>query len=265
MAIRIRPGFRGIVRFNSSFSIRVTSADIQVRQEAQAFLGTVGGKDLKRIWHRGTGDIAGTLSFPLTEGHAQALYDLARDQEEFYIDLRYYGSKTRRFLGCKVQELSFTCAAGEIVQVAMNIVAKERREKVRSITYTKGEKLVTWDKCDVRFPPTVVTLADEALQGFTYKINNGLKSIKTAAGLFPKIINPAIQDVSGQFQFYNSDDLVVPPAGAYEYGLPFKEVDFIIEELEIEHDVVIHPSETIPLVPTAVISTLSWTRSDDFD
>jgi hypothetical protein len=238
---------------------------MQLRQEAQPFLGTVGGKDLKRIWHRGTGDITGTLTFPLTQGKAQALYNLSRNQEEFYLDLRYYGSKTRRFLGCKVQEISFACTAGEIVQVAMNITAKGRREKSRTLTYTKGEKLVTWDKCNVIFPATAFSLSNEALQGFTYKINNGLKTIKTAASLFPKILNPAIQDVSGQFQFYNAGDLVVPPDGPYEHGLSFKEVDFIIEELEIEHDVVFHPSEMIPLVPTAVISTISWTRSDDFD
>jgi len=262
MAFNLKQGFRGIVRIDGSRYVRVTSADIQVRQEAQTFLPTYGGRRLKRIWHRGTGDITGTLSLMLCENDAEWLYGLADEQEEFYMDLHYYGSKDRRFLGCKIQELTFNCAAGEIVAVTVNVVAKDVGPRVRSLEFTKGQKLVTWDKCDVRFP--IPTFFGDDLQSFTYTVNNGLKSIKTAAGLFPKILNPAIQEVSGQFQFYNKDDIVIPPDGAYEYGLGFRNVRFRIDDLELEHDVVFHPNQIIPLVPASLISTISWSRSDDF-
>lgn len=271
---RINQGFRGIAYINNTDDaevdakhFRVSSIDIQKKQEAQQFLPAVGGKGLKRIWFRGTSDTSVTISMPLAEGMAEYFYNLAYNQKEFYIDANYYGRKTRRAIGCKIDNLAFSCNAGEIVQVSITMIAKNVIERSSARTYTKGEKLVTWDKSSVRitantFPFLEYTRND--IQGFTYNISNGIKTIKTAASLDPNVLTTAIQDVSGQIQFYNYIDLGLPLPGDEAYDLAFREVNFKIDDLSVTHDIVFNPTENIPLSPGPIISVVSWTRSDDF-
>jgi len=263
MPFNVKPGFRGIARIDGSEYFRFSSADVQVKREAQSFLPAYGGVDLKRIWATGTADVAGSISFPLTEGRANYFYTLAKYQQEFYLDLHYFDSQDRRALGCKVDSMQFEVTAGEIVNCNLSLIAKGVESRSRSLSYTKGEKLVTWDKCFVRFLGTV-PLDDETMQSFSYNITNGIKTIKTASSLYPRSLPVSIQDVSGRMQFYNFEDLVRPLVSTEANGLGFNETRFVIDDMDVEHDIVFHPTESIPLTPSAVISILPWTRVDDF-
>ena len=273
MPIRIRPGFRGIVRINGEKFIRVSNADISLRQDAIPFLPSYAGVQLRRIWHIGTGDVTSSLSIPLCQDSAAFLYSLASTRTEFFMDLYYYGgsepgvtAQDRRILGCVINELTFDCKAGEVASVSVSIVGKEITKPAYKFSYTKGQKLVTWDRCQVRFPTYADTYIDEAMQSFTYTISNDLKTIKTAASVLPKVINPAIQDVRGSFAFYNSKDIVLPLRSDLPFGLAFRDgVRWLIDDLEIEHSVVFHPTQSVPLTPAAIVSMVNWTRSDSFD
>jgi len=203
-----------------------------------------------------------TIAFPVTEGLAKYLYDLAYDQVEFYIDANYYGSKSRRAIGCKIDNLSFTCEAGSVVQGSMSIIAKSVSEKKVTHTYTKGEKLLTWDKSSVTFIGN--PYPENEVQSFTYNVSNGIKTIKTAGSLDPTILTTAIQDINGQIEFYNYNDLGLPLKGDKFYDLGFNDMIFRIGKLTIRHNAVFNPAESAPLTPGPVITMVTWVRSDDF-
>ena len=255
---QLRKGFRGIVKIDGDILLRVSTVDIQRRQEAIPFLPTYAGTQLRRIWRRGTGKIAGSISFPLTKDKAHLLVPYAVDRTEFYMEVNYYGGQSKLYTGCVVENMSFTCTAGEVVTVQMNISATGVEDVTRTLGYTKGEKLVTWDKCVVDFSSAY---SDSILEGFTYNIDNDIKTIHTQKQLLPTFLNPAIQNVSGKFEFY---DFELPEVGTLEYSLGFKQVQFAIDTWSTTHDIVFDPTEANPLSADTIMSTVSWARTDDF-
>lgn len=255
---QLRKGFRGVVEIDGNLLLRVASVDIQRRQEAEPFLPTYAGTELRRIWRRGTGTVAGSISFPLTEDKADRIATLAIDRTEFEMVVYYYSGQAKRYDGCVVNTLTFSCSAGEVVSVNMNIVANEIESVSRSQGYTKGEKLVTWDKCVVDFSSAY---EDSILESFTYNIDNAIKTIHTQKQLLPTFLNPAIQNVNGTFEFY---DFELPQVDVQPYGLGFKEVRFEIDTWSTTHDIVFDPTEANPLSAGTIVSSVSWKRTDDF-
>lgn len=255
---QLRKGFRGIVEIDGRILLRVSNIDIQRRQEALPFLPTYAGTQIRRIWRRAPGTVAGSISFPLTEGKADDLAEYAVDRTEFEMIIYYYDGRSKRYDGCLLNGLSFSCSAGEVVSVTMNIVANEIETGNRTQTYTKGEKLVTWDKCLVDFSSAY---ENSILQAFTYNIENDVKTIHTQKQLLPTFLNPAIQDVTGTFEFY---DYELPEVGVDTYSLGFKQVRFEIDDWTTTHDIVFDPTEANPLSADTIISSVMWKRTDDF-
>jgi len=255
---QLRKGFRGIVQIDDDILLRVSTVDIQRRQEAIPFLPTYAGTELRRIWRRGTGTIGGSISFPLTENKAHLLAAYAIERTEFEMVVHYYGGQAKFYEGCVVNSMSFSCNAGDVVSVQMNISATTIDSVNRTQTYTKGEKLVTWDKCIVDFSSAY---EDSILQAFTYNIDNDIKTIHTQKRLLPTFLNPAIQDVTGNFEFY---DFELPEAGVLPYSLGFKQVRFAIDTWTTTHNIVFDPIEANPLSADTVVSTVAWKRADDF-
>jgi len=255
---QLRKGFRGIVKIDGSILLRVSSVDIQRRQEALPFLPTYAGTQLRRIWRRGTGEVTGSISFPLTQDKAHLLVGYATERTEFYMEVNYYSGQSKLYTGCIINSMSFNCTAGEVVSVQMNISATGVENVDRTLGYTKGEKLVTWDKCRIAFSSAY---PDDILQSFSYNIDNEVKTIHTQKQLLPTFLNPAIQNVSGTFGFY---DFVLPEVSTLENGLGFKEVEFEIDTWNTTHDIVFNPTEANPLSADVIVSTVSWSRTDDF-
>jgi hypothetical protein len=260
MAFAGKSGFRGIVEINDTF-LRFSSFDITAKQEPNTFLPAYGGTGLKTIFSKGTMDISGTMTGPLLEDKAQFLYDLTSGQQEFMMDVAYFDNQMRRFLGCKIESLSFNCVAGDFITFSANIVAKTTVKKSKSLGYTRAEKIYTHDKCLVAFSDGAYQY--ERIMSFTYNITNGYKTIKTGASLTPTVLGNAIQDVSGQIAFLNSDELVLPLTDG-NYGLVFNDTTFTVGDLEVQHDIVIHPMENIPLGPGVVVTNINWTRADSY-
>jgi len=255
---QLRKGFRGIVQIDGNISLRVSTVDLQRRQEAIPFLPTYAGTQLRRIWRRGTGQIVGSISFPLTENKAHLLVPYAVERTAFEMEVNYFAGQSKLYTGCVANSMSFTCTAGEVVAVQMNIAATGVTDVTRTLSYTKGEKLVTWDKCRLSFTSAY---SESILQGFTYNIDNDVKTIHTQKQLLPTFLNPAIQNVSGKFEFY---DFELPEAGTLEYSLGFKQVEFAIDTWNTTHYIVFDPTESNPLSSDTIMSTVSWARTDDF-
>jgi len=257
------------------FYTRVSNIDIALKQDAQPFLPVYGGTGLKRMWHIGTGDVSVNFNMPLSQDRMGDIFRLASQVLEFDIEITYYYDRVgRRVTGCIVDSMSVNCEAGSIVNVSVSAVGKlvepfTSDENLAPRSYTKGVKLVTWDKCVITFPrpgnEDGNLYLDEKIQSFSYNITNGLKSIKTAEGLFPRFITNGIQDVSGQIQFY---DIVYPHRGDKvganlpPYQLGFNSMSVKIDDLSVEHGVVFNPTQSIPLTSGVVVSAVTWTRSD---
>lgn len=253
-------GFRGIAVIDGTY-MRFSSFDVNVKQDPNVFLPSYGGISLRTVFSMGTKDITATISGPLTEYKGTTLYNLAHSQSEFMTDIKYYGNQVRRLLGCKIDSLSFTVSAGDVINFSANIIAKESIMKNNlSLSYTKSEKIYTHDKGMVLFQDGT---HERGVTSFTYTISNELKPIKTAESLGVNIIGNAVQNVSGQITFLNKDTLMVPETNG-EYGLEFKNVSFIIGDFSVLHDIVIHPSENIQLSTGIVLSNINWTRADSF-
>jgi hypothetical protein len=254
-------GFRGIAKIGDTY-LRFASFDISVKQEPNAFLPAYGGTGLKTIFSRGTKDITGTVSGPLTDEKGAFLYNLAAQQSEFMMDLNHYDNQTRRLLGCKIDSLSLSATAGELVNFSANIVAKDTvMKRTISLEYTKGEKIYTHDKCFIEFSSGIYSGAK--IPSFTYTITNGYKAVKTGESLGVTILGNAIQDISGQISFLNDGDLIVPVTDG-QYGLSFNNTRFVIGDIDVTHDIVFHPAENIQLNPGLVMSNVSWTRADSY-
>ncbi len=261
----ITPGFRGTVKIipvdSTGFFLRVSSVNIQKNQEAEPFLPVYGGTGLRRIWHIGTADILVDIDFPLTEDLFEKVLPLANEITEFDVEITYYNGAGRSATNCFVDNMSINCIAGEVAKVSMSILAKESSELSYGTNryFTKGEKLLTWDKCDVEF--SQYGLYDNSVQAFTYDIANNLVSVKTAASLTPSIINNGIQNITGDIILF---DVAYPHLGDEDYELGFTDLVFHFDDESIRHNVVFDPNENVPLNPNAIISTISWSKSDPF-
>jgi len=256
-----KSGFRGIAIIDGVTFIRFASFDITAKQEPNVFLPAYGGTGLKTIFSKGTMDITGTMSGPLTAGKGMVLYDLAANQTEFMLDVVYFDNQTRRLLGCKIDNLQFTCTAGELISFSAAVVAKTVARKNKTASYTASEKVYTHDKCNVVFSDHVYR--HEKITAFTYTISNGYKVVKTATSLTPTVLGNAIQDVSGQITFLNSNLLILPLTDGV-YKLTFNDTTFTIGDVVAKHDIVIHPMENVPLTPGAVLTNINWTRADSY-
>jgi hypothetical protein len=272
----LRKGFRGVAIFTigaNSKKIRFANADVPVSQEAVTYAPAIPGRQLRRITRRGTADLDGSMSLPLTEGKAEYLYDLCSEQTTFKLELHYYSGVTRKYEGCQINTMRFQVVAGEVVNVNIGFKCETVSTTTDDYTFTKGEKLVTWDKCSWTFLTGYqaggadqwgkIELADEQLSAFEYVIDNDIKTIKTNKSLFPTAQNPAVQNVTGNLSVYN---FVIPdelPVNR-ENGLIIPKIRMRIDDLEIEHQVALYPANNNPLTPETIVSTILWVRVDDF-
>ena len=215
---------------------------------------------------QGTGDVTISISAPVVEYLFSNLYPLAAEIKEFDMEITYYDGAGRSATGCYIDNFSFQCDAGEVAQINLSIVAKTVDDfSALPRSYTKGEKLLTWDKCNVEFPEDDLYL-NNYVQSFTYNISNGIKSIKTADSLLPSALTKSIQDVNGQISLF---DIAFPLTGSRENELGFSDLRFVIGSTTgvnsvLRHNVVFNPTQNIPLVPGPIVSVVTWTRSDDF-
>lgn len=265
----ILPGFTGLARFyrtgldSFDFYIRFQSARLERQQKVEVYLPVYAGRDLRQIIRTSTVDHVGSISGPLTEGHANQLYEMARFDKErlFDMELWYYSdfsnNNAKRVTNSFVSSLSFKCVAGEVVSFNMDFLAELAIDYEGSdIEYTLGEKLVTWDKTGI-----IGAYDTDLISGFTYEINNAPVTIKTGKGIEPRDINPTIQEVRGDITVYN---LRRPYIGTDTYELGVRTVNFHIDDWSDEHKVVFDPREDVPLDPGPVIARISWLRVDDF-
>ena len=262
----LQKGFTGLARITRALSddiyFRFQNADMPREQGINSYLPSYGGKDLWRVISPGVGTINGRISLLLCEDQADELYSLARDYSEFTLDLCYYRKSSRTFLECHVKSLSFSCKAGEIVGVNMEIVATGDSKGTLSFRNTSTQKLVTWDKTGITGAAPSDT-ADDDIQSFSYNIENNVVPVRTANRLFPYEIKQGIQAVTGNVVWFdNVRERRITTTAEYN-ALDVTDATFRIGNLTIVHGIAHHWSYKTPLSVELVVTTLEWSRVED--
>lgn len=241
MSISIKPGYKGLAEIGGT-KVRCTSFTLNPTQDVLFYNHTIGLKDTspfdsatkkediekintqRRIWRPSTVSIAGGISFPATEQNIEDLYQKARKatnnddlspNKYFDIDYNYYcggsGIASRRFTDCRVNSFDFNAVAGDIVNITMDFMCRGVEESNFLPSYTKAEKLITWDKVKVTFG-TMPFPFNSIIQNVNLKINNNLnaiyvvndKSTPYPESLSPYDIRVGMQEVSGTVSVFLS-------------------------------------------------------------
>ena len=156
MADIIKPGFRGFAEIDGSSPparLRFNSCSLNAVQGIEA-PDMVMGDDTHDAWAYGKIEVGGSLSGPVTEstGRFIDLVDEALTTGGVQINVKYYEGYTRGFTGCHLNSFTFNVTAGDIAQFTLEIIGKTKLDVDPTMAsgYTKGEKLVTWDKASIR-------------------------------------------------------------------------------------------------------------------
>lgn len=267
-------GFKGIGIANTSAGgsstakfFRFTSADFSIEQGITSYTPSYGGSELRRIISPNTSTINGRISIILPEKTALYFYTKAYSAEEMKFDIYYRDGRVRRFTGAKIDNLSFSCRAGEFVQLSIDVICKDWSQDGSSSsgathtidltkTFSTVQKLVDWTKVGLND-----IFKDDDKASLSYNIKNNLVVIKTGASLNPYVINQGVQEVSGDISIYEAR---LPNYGTdkYEVYVPTTSVQFLIDDLIVSHLITNHWSFRTPLTPDLVVTTLDWTRVD---
>jgi len=220
MATVIKPGFRGYAEIDGTsppLRIRFSSCNLNASQEIEA-PDLVMGDDTHDAWAYGKIEVQGAFSGPVTESTGAFMDELeANLQDGVQINVKYYDGFTRAFSGCRLNSFTFNVNAGEVVQYTLDIMGENRLDTDPTMTdgFTKGEKLVTWDKSSIRIGSLKLdedadwstiwsTLGFQTnLQSFTFTASNNLtrQFILGESDLFGDLVE-GMKAVSGSITSY---------------------------------------------------------------
>lgn len=266
-------GFKGIGKVTrasgtpNTIVFRFTNSDFSIDQGVNFFTPSYGGSALRRIISPNTSNITGRISIILSESTANFFYTVAYSAEELTFDMFYRDGRRRTFTGCKIDTLSFSCKAGEFVQLTLDIVCKGWLQDGSSSSgssssvslissYTVVQKLVDWTKVQL-----IGIFESDDKASLTYTIKNNLVSIKTEASLNVYAVNQGVQEVSGEISIYEAR-LPIYASDRFAIYVPPSDVTFRIDDWSVSHLIANHWSFRTPLSPEIVITSLDWTRVD---
>ena len=216
----INGGYLGIAQINGN-KFRCTAFTVNVKQDVQFYDHILGLRDSapsgnsikgdvgelnvqKYAWRPGVKVVSGNISFPATVGSLQQVYDLAQTGDDFTLRFDYScpGEVRRTFSFCKINSMSFSVTAGDIVNVELDIIGRAIVEdEDGSPRFRTSQKLITWDV--VR----VTSDSSDEVFSLNFTVNNNCMPIYTAGSnqtndLFPKKIRVGMQEVTGIISYY---------------------------------------------------------------
>jgi len=238
MANIANPGYLGIAVINS-VSFRCTDISLVPSQDVVFYDHTVGLKDTvpakgagtkgasnelnyinkqKIVWRGSTISYAGSISFPVTNGGSDCtdnesnlpiIFNLAKYGNSFDIFITYNCLEARTFRGCKINTLSLSMTAGDIVTVTANIIAMDVEDSDPGDLFQVNQKMITWDKVILTAPQDSIDVSEA--QAFSIEINNNIKTIYTHNNLKPRELRLGMQEVRGSITLYNNHGYLVLP------------------------------------------------------
>ena len=204
----------------------------------------------KRIGRPSVVSISGSFSFPAaTDGsnpNFSALFNHAKYGTYFDLDFQYHrggGQSSRKFSNCRVNQFSFSCTAGDTVNISVDVFAKDIDEGGGSVSsYQTAEKLITWDKVVVSASGVD---SSSGVQGLEFTINNNLKNVYTtnAPGtlnaFMPYDIRVGMQEVTGSISVYD-----IPGNTILDHTTGSKTMSLTVASFSTNIEVVYEPQQT---------------------
>lgn len=198
----IRAGYMGSLDLGPAGQIRFTSGTIYAKQEVEApdlIMGT---------WNRnaavyGKVEITGNFSGPVTENFG-TLWDAAFDRDScgnltpLDCGIRYFCDDTGKQFSVLINNLTFSCSAGDIAQFSIDLIGAELPTGGGPGDNTTEEKLITWDVLSV-------TGFGNKISNFEVSINNNVEAvyaIHDAANYFPFDLVAGLRSISGSVSSY---------------------------------------------------------------
>jgi hypothetical protein len=178
----------------------------------------------RKIWRPSPISITGGVSFPATETSLVDIFALARYANYFDIDFNYYcgngisaGDDSRTFTDCRINGFDMSVTAGDILNINIDVAAKNVISNDTSVHYTTPEKLITWDKVKTTVTNAPFNVDDMMVNGFNFKINNNIQTIytvgtlSTTESLLPYDLRVGMQEVTGSMSVYLDSGLEFIP------------------------------------------------------
>ncbi|GAG85212.1 unnamed protein product, partial [marine sediment metagenome] len=255
--INVEPGYMGYALIDGGL-YRCTDMSLAPSQEPVFYDHVVGLKDVlpaagsgtkgatdekgvsnaqKIVWRPSTISYEGNISFPvmdISSGCSSGslnldyVFNLAKYGDTFEVVCTYNCLTGRKFTGCKINTMSFSITAGDIVTVSLQIVATGMSESLLTPEqFDINQKLVTWDKVIVN--GNVSTVNFEEMQAFSLDINNNINTIYTHGSLAPRELRVGMQEVGGSLTIYNKNGILFLPTDAEQTQLTLEVVNFTTE------------------------------------
>jgi hypothetical protein len=223
----VHPGYRGFADIGGVGQVRFSDAGINARQSVDAPDLVMGDWD-HDAYNYGKIEVGGSVSGPISEtfisgagggvglwNYAVKRYGECGDLLSADTTLYYYcgtdGNNSRVFRNMFANSIEVSCSAGDVGTFSLDL-AGDYAEPWTSVTpphYTTAEKLVTWDKINVRLlyggdnEFTVPT--NIAYSNFSFTIGNNLTPVYSLGqtNLFPYEVVPGLRTISGSLSVYN--------------------------------------------------------------
>lgn len=245
MVLKAHPGYLGIARINDQ-EFRCSSFDINPQQTPLFYDHTIGLNDTipldsstkgeilgtrntqKRIWRPSPINITGGMSFPCSyEDNSnpkwQYVFDRAIDANYFDVYFNPYCEKSRRFLDCRINTFNFSCQAGDIANISLDVAAMSMELSEAYRGYDTAEKLLTWDVVKVQVSQ-YEPVANLKISGFNFTVNNNIETIFTCRGnnqqsMFPYDLRAGMQEVTGSVVMYLEQGQEFIPLTLEDYAI----------------------------------------------
>jgi len=276
----IHPGYMGTATVAGISAFRFESASINAKQAFEAPDMVMGHWD-HAAYHPGKIDISGSISGPATEnfasGGASSLWGWAVTRgtcgglSEKNIDISYFcdtTAKSRSFPNCLVNQVSFSCTAGDNAQFTLDVMGYT--EPVWGTTgptlNTDTEKIITWDNTGVTITSGtgLIVPVDALLSAFEFTVGNNCApyySLTQATGYYPTAIVPGLRTITGSITAYDPQEF----NGALGFNNPTWDADtaratisFNIAGTTFDMKVQFHRNETT-LSTGPIMSTIAFT------
>lgn len=227
----VHPGYMGVANVAGTI-VRFSDASITAKQDVQIPDMVMGHWD-RAAYNFGKVEIGGGLSGPVTESFANAAGNVAASIWDWgysrgdcggldsrNVTLTYFcdgamsagNYNTRTFNNLMVQNLGFSCAAGDVAQFTMELIGATVpvwSNSVSAITNTTTEKLVTWDNVGLTITQGDIVIAHDALlSNFDFSIANNITAVYAMnqavnSGFYPEALVPGIRTITGSISCYD--------------------------------------------------------------
>jgi len=240
MALNVHPGYRGYAKIDGIIGngFRFSDANITAKQEIMAPDLIMGDWDHDAYTY-GPITVDGSISGPVTETFANASgifgwgakrTGTCGELDAHDVTLYYYcgGSyaRARTFSDMYVNNMNFSCAAGDIANFSIDVVAKSAGAWASTNPPTnlgtaggayQAEKLVTWDQVSVTVSgsgpgASAVIGTSPAWSNMDFTIGNNIETVYAlnagsggvgSPDLFPFELVPGLRTITGTLTLYD--------------------------------------------------------------